>query len=125
MVRPTMTRTAFLIDGVRSPFGRYGGGLAGVRADDLLAAVIAALVARTKIPTDRVDDRLLCEGLEMAPPPSLTGWVHDHCRAAPVDSIITAGARLSPHAAATRSRPRAVRRISRFYARRRRPHAPR
>jgi len=56
MVRPTMTRTAFLIDGVRSPFGRYGGGLAGVRADDLLAAVIAALVARTKIPTDRVDD---------------------------------------------------------------------
>ena len=50
----------------------------------LLAAVIAALVARTKIPTDRVDDRLLCEGLEMAPPPSLTGWVHDHCRAAPV-----------------------------------------
>ncbi|MBK7192924.1 MAG: acetyl-CoA C-acyltransferase [Myxococcales bacterium] len=51
-----MTRTAFLIDGVRSPFGRYGGGLAGVRADDLLAAVIAALVARTKIPTDRVDD---------------------------------------------------------------------
>ncbi len=56
MVRPTMTRTAFLIDGVRSPFGRYGGGLAGVRADDLLAAVISALVARTKIPTDRVDD---------------------------------------------------------------------
>ncbi len=51
-----MTRTAFLIDGVRSPFGRYGGGLAGVRADDLLAAVIAALVARTKIPTERVDD---------------------------------------------------------------------
>ena len=56
MVRPTMTRTAFLIDGVRSPFGRYGGGLAGVRADDLLAAVIAALVARTKIPTERIDD---------------------------------------------------------------------
>ena len=51
-----MTRTAYLIDGVRSPFGRYGGGLAGVRADDLLAAVIAALVARTKIPTDRIDD---------------------------------------------------------------------
>jgi 3-oxoadipyl-CoA thiolase len=55
MVR-SMTRTAFLIDGVRSPFGRYGGGLAGVRADDLLAAVIAALVARTKIPAERVDD---------------------------------------------------------------------
>ena len=32
----------------------------------------------------RVDDRLLCEGLEMAAPPSLVGWLHDHCRAAPV-----------------------------------------
>ena len=51
-----MTRAALLIDGVRSPFGRYGGGLAGVRADDLLAAVIAALVARTKIPAERVDE---------------------------------------------------------------------
>ena len=51
-----MTRAAFVIDGVRSPFGRYGGGLAGVRADDLLAAVIAALVERTKVPVDRIDD---------------------------------------------------------------------
>ncbi|MBV8756165.1 MAG: acetyl-CoA C-acyltransferase [Deltaproteobacteria bacterium] len=51
-----MTRPAYLVDGIRSPFGRYGGGLAGVRADDLLAAVIAALVAKTKIPADRIDD---------------------------------------------------------------------
>ena len=55
MVR-AMARAAYIIDGVRSPFGRYGGGLAGVRADDLLAAVIAALVARTKVPADRIDD---------------------------------------------------------------------
>ncbi len=51
-----MTRAAYLVDGVRSPFGRYGGGLAGVRADDLAAAVIAALVERTRIPADRIDD---------------------------------------------------------------------
>jgi 3-oxoadipyl-CoA thiolase len=51
-----MSRAAYVIDGVRSPFGRYGGGLSGVRADDLLAAVIAALVARTGIPADRIDD---------------------------------------------------------------------
>ncbi len=51
-----MVRAAYIIDGVRSPFGRYGGGLAGVRADDLLAAVIAALVARTRIPAERIDD---------------------------------------------------------------------
>jgi len=54
-----MSRVAYLVDGARSPFGRYGGGLAGVRADDLAAAVIAALVERTKIPTDRIDDVIL------------------------------------------------------------------
>jgi acetyl-CoA acetyltransferase family protein len=52
-------RPAFIVDGLRSPFGRYGGGLAGVRADDLAAQVIAALVAKTKIPTDRIDDVIL------------------------------------------------------------------
>jgi 3-oxoadipyl-CoA thiolase len=51
-----MSRPAYLVDAVRSPFGRYGGGLAGVRADDLAAAVIRALVERTKIPADRIDD---------------------------------------------------------------------
>jgi 3-oxoadipyl-CoA thiolase len=54
-----MTRAAFLVDGLRSPFGRYGGALAGMRADDLAAAVIGALVARTKIPADRIDDVIL------------------------------------------------------------------
>ena len=54
-----MLRAAFLIDGIRSPFGRYGGGLAGVRADDLAAQVIAALVARTGIPAERIDDVIL------------------------------------------------------------------
>ena len=51
-----MPRAAFLVDGIRSPFGRYGGGLARVRADDLGAQVIAALVARTGVPADRIDD---------------------------------------------------------------------
>jgi 3-oxoadipyl-CoA thiolase len=54
-----MSRAAFLVDGVRSPFGRYGGGLAGVRADDLAAQVIAALVAKTRLPVERIDDVIL------------------------------------------------------------------
>ena len=37
---------AFLIDGVRTPIGSLGGSLSGVRADDLAAQVIAALLAR-------------------------------------------------------------------------------
>jgi 3-oxoadipyl-CoA thiolase len=49
-------RPAYLIDGLRSPFGRYGGALAGVRADDLGAQVIAALVAKTRVPAERIDD---------------------------------------------------------------------
>jgi len=56
---PHMTRAAYLVDGIRSPFGRYGGGLSGVRADDLAAAVIGALVTRTKIPAERIDDVIL------------------------------------------------------------------
>lgn len=37
---------AFICDAIRTPFGRYGGALAGVRADDLAALPIAALIAR-------------------------------------------------------------------------------
>jgi 3-oxoadipyl-CoA thiolase len=37
---------AFVCAGTRTPFGRYGGALAPVRADDLAAAPIAALLAR-------------------------------------------------------------------------------
>jgi 3-oxoadipyl-CoA thiolase len=39
-------RDAFICDAVRTPIGRYGGGLAKVRTDDLAAAPIKALVAR-------------------------------------------------------------------------------
>ncbi|MBZ0331997.1 3-oxoadipyl-CoA thiolase [Halomonas sp. ANAO-440] len=37
---------AYIYDGLRTPFGRHGGGLAGVRPDDLLGHVLRALVAR-------------------------------------------------------------------------------
>ncbi|MFT4197328.1 MAG: beta-ketoacyl synthase N-terminal-like domain-containing protein, partial [Pseudoxanthomonas sp.] len=37
---------AWIIDGIRTPIGRYGGALAGVRADDLGALPIRALLAR-------------------------------------------------------------------------------
>jgi acetyl-CoA C-acetyltransferase len=38
--------SAYIYDGLRSPFGRHAGALAGVRPDDLLASVVCALVAR-------------------------------------------------------------------------------
>ena len=40
--------TAYICDGIRTPFGRYGGALASVRADDLAAIPIAALMERNR-----------------------------------------------------------------------------
>src|ERR1700688_4475267 len=38
--------TAYICDAIRTPFGRYGGSFASIRADDLAAIPIAALMAR-------------------------------------------------------------------------------
>jgi acetyl-CoA acetyltransferase family protein len=38
---------AYLYDGIRTPFGRHGGALAGVRPDDLAAHVVRELLARS------------------------------------------------------------------------------
>src|ERR1043165_5266923 len=38
--------TAYIIDAIRTPIGKYGGALATVRPDDLLAIVIKSLVER-------------------------------------------------------------------------------
>lgn len=41
-----MSEEAFICDGVRTPFGRYGGALSSVRADDLGAVPIRALIEK-------------------------------------------------------------------------------
>jgi acetyl-CoA acyltransferase len=51
---------AFICDAVRTPIGRYGGALAGVRADDLAAIPLAALVRRNPaLEPGAVDEVLL------------------------------------------------------------------
>ena len=47
---------AFIVDAVRTPVGRRGGGLASAHPADLGAHVIAALVSRTGIDAEAVDD---------------------------------------------------------------------
>src|SRR5450830_1380598 len=48
---------AFLYDAVRTPFGRFGGGLAGVRPDDLAAHVIGEAVRRAPgLNPERIDE---------------------------------------------------------------------
>jgi len=50
---------AYVLDAVRSPFGRYGGGLSHVRPDDLAAQVVRALLERAPdLDPARVDDVL-------------------------------------------------------------------
>ncbi|MCC6073269.1 3-oxoadipyl-CoA thiolase [Massilia sp. GCM10020059] len=50
---------AFICDAIRTPFGRFGGSLASVRADDLAALPIAALIARNPgVDWTMVDDLL-------------------------------------------------------------------
>jgi len=51
--------TAYILDAVRSPFGRYGGALSSVRPDDLAAHVVRALLDRSPdLDPARVDDIL-------------------------------------------------------------------
>ncbi|GAA1911931.1 thiolase family protein [Arthrobacter gandavensis] len=48
---------AYIYDAVRTPFGRFGGALAGVRPDDLAAQVIRASVARApELDPERIDE---------------------------------------------------------------------
>ena len=47
---------AVIYDGIRSPFGRFGGGLSVKRPDDLAAAVIKALLDRSGIESSLVED---------------------------------------------------------------------
>ncbi|WP_447511597.1 3-oxoadipyl-CoA thiolase [Acinetobacter geminorum] len=50
-------KTAYIIDAIRTPFGRYAGGLAPVRADDLGAVPIKALMQRNpNVDWEQVDD---------------------------------------------------------------------
>ncbi len=52
-------REAWIVEAVRTPVGRYGGALAGVRPDDLAAAVLEAVVARSGIDPAIIDDVIL------------------------------------------------------------------
>ena len=51
---------AYIVEGIRTPIGNFGGTLSTVRADDLAALVIKKLVEKnTTIPADAIDDVIL------------------------------------------------------------------
>src|SRR5580692_1813704 len=47
---------AFILGGVRTPFGRYGGALSHVRTDDLLGRAMMAACERVGVPLGRIED---------------------------------------------------------------------
>jgi acetyl-CoA acetyltransferase family protein len=52
-----MSGETYIVDAVRTPTGRYGGALAGVRPDDLAARVVRALTERSPgLDPERIDD---------------------------------------------------------------------
>ena len=52
-----MTNQAYICDAVRTPIGRYGGALSGIRTDDLGALPIKALMTRNgKVDWERIED---------------------------------------------------------------------
>jgi 3-oxoadipyl-CoA thiolase len=56
MASDPLRSTPVIVDGLRTPFGRYGGALKDVRPDDMAAHVIRALVARTGVDPTTIDD---------------------------------------------------------------------
>src|SRR5919204_3240431 len=51
-----VTTRAVVVAGVRTPIGRYGGALSGVRPDDLAALAIREVVERSGAPPDEIED---------------------------------------------------------------------
>jgi len=47
---------AVILSAVRTPVGRYGGGLSGIRADDLAAIAVRAAVDRAGVPVEQIED---------------------------------------------------------------------
>ncbi|MFI7602053.1 thiolase family protein [Actinoplanes sp. NPDC049681] len=50
---------AFLVGGVRTPQGKYGGALSGVRPDDLAALVVGEAVRRAGVAAEAIDEVIL------------------------------------------------------------------
>lgn len=55
-----MKMDAYIIDGIRTPIGNFGGSLSGLRADDMAALVISALLDRNPgLPASEIEDVIL------------------------------------------------------------------
>jgi acetyl-CoA C-acetyltransferase len=66
-----LVRDAVICEPVRTPVGRFGGVLRDVPAQELAATVLRALVARTGLPLDEIDDVILGQGYPNGEAPAI------------------------------------------------------
>ena len=67
-------RRAAIVEPLRTPVGKFLGSLASVPAGDLGAVVIRALVDRTRIDPDRIDDVIFAQGYANGEAPCIARW---------------------------------------------------
>lgn len=67
-------RRAAIVDPVRTAVGKYGGSLASIPAGDLAAIVLKALIARTRIDPERIDDVVFSQGYGNGEAPAIGRW---------------------------------------------------
>jgi len=98
-----------IIDGLRTPFGKIGGALSGLTADDLAARVVREVLVRTDFPAERIDELIVgnvAQPIEAAnvsrvialkaglPVTMIASTVHRNC-ASGMEAITTAANRIA------------------------------
>ena len=67
-------RRAAIVSPIRTAVGKFGGALAGVTAGELGATILRALLARTAIDPERVDDVVFAQGYGNGEAPAIGRW---------------------------------------------------
>jgi acetyl-CoA C-acetyltransferase len=67
-------RRAAVVAPIRTAVGKFQGGLASLTAGDLGAVILRALVARTKIDPERIDDVIFAQGYGNGEAPCIARW---------------------------------------------------
>src|SRR5260221_11149541 len=70
---PTMRRAA-IVSPIRTPVGKFLGALATVTAGELGAVILKALVERTKIDPEKIDDVIFAQGYGNGEAPCIARW---------------------------------------------------
>jgi acetyl-CoA C-acetyltransferase len=70
----TKLRRAAIVSPIRTAVGKFQGGLASMQAGDLGAVVLKALVERTRINPEKIDDVVFAQGYPSGEAPCVARW---------------------------------------------------